>query len=138
MVLSCTEDNAPASFDLEGSWAISKIVVGWGQPDRAGAEIPFTDTYTFDADGTFMRNRVDGEIDRVASGVYEVSETQESDPSIHLFRVNLTYHTGSDLASNCHSVGDEANRESLVVLEDHSLLTTWQMCDGPGYYYERR
>jgi len=137
LVMACTEDNVPTTFDIEGNWAISKVVVGWGQPDRSGAEIPFTDTYTFEADGTFTRKSVDGEIERAASGVYVVSAREENDPSSHLFRVNLTYQTGADLASNCYSVSDEASREILVVLEDHSLVTTWQACDGPAYYYER-
>lgn len=139
MMIACNEDDVPNTFTIDGDWEISKISVGWGQPDRAGAEIPFTDTYTFHSNGTFSRIIVDDELDKEASGVYVVAPLEDRDSHLtHLFYVNLTYHTGAEFASNCYSGGEEAQGETLMVTEDHLLVTTWQACDGPAYYYERR
>ncbi|UOG77301.1 hypothetical protein MTX78_23430 (plasmid) [Hymenobacter tibetensis] len=94
---------------------------------QTGANLPWQEAYTFQADSTFTKTRQqDGHVAE-AHGTFSYLNLSDGP------YVVLTYAAPNSLIGACTT----EPKETLAVKADGTLSSTWQACDGPGLEYKK-
>ena len=133
--ISCSTETDPSSDpDLNGEWVLVKT---WGQfagSDQTGSDMPFQETYHLNADGTFLKIRVQDGEELEATGPYELLETGWTiDGDGAGVFIELQHESRTPLVANC----TQTSTENLYLTTEGKLRSTHEACDGLGVLYEK-
>ena len=127
LLFSCSDNGGEKEISLEypQHWKLIKMTGNIPNSVTTGNKMEWQEVYVFNADGTFVKTQKRNNLLFEGTGTYtHISIADEE-------QLSLMYESGEELAGDCF-VG---NSESLRLL-DNKLVSTWQMCDGPGLEYE--
>ena len=93
-----------------------------------GADLPWQETYVFQADGTFRKTRQQSDQRVEARGTFSVQDLPDGRYAV------LAYAAASPIIGSCTA---SALIETLAFQADETLVSTWQACDGPGLAYKK-
>ena len=135
-VVSCQKEDAakapaPALAPAPAypqTWQLVKLTGQMPGYIKTGADLPWQETYVFQADGTFTKTRQQGPAVAGARGTFAVQDFSGSPYAV------LTYAAPSPLIGSCTA---SQGTETLAVRADDTLVSTWQACDGPGLEYKK-
>ena len=95
---------------------------------KTGADLPYQETYVFQADSTFTKTRQQKGSRVEARGTFSVRPYSGGQYTI------LTYNGANDLIGSCIA---RALKEHLVFKATDTLVNTWPACDGPRLEYKK-
>jgi hypothetical protein len=125
-LLSCQKEDLVESGDHPQTWQLVKMTGSLPVSVRTGAELPWQETYTFQADSTFAKRRQNGDQVTEASGKYTIQKLADGS------QVKLTYVTRNSLINSC----TPDSKETLILrTEDNTLVSSSEACDGPRLEY---
>jgi hypothetical protein len=134
LLVGCGDDQAPDLSEF-GQWELVIAQGSWPVDGTLNYDPGFEEYYSFNANGTFSRTRMQGENVTSASGVYErIEATHEHDKKFIRFYLQLNYESGEELIGSCVGGGVEG----LYLHKEGHIQNTWGACDGPTYIYHRR
>jgi hypothetical protein len=140
LVISCSQDSellndsCAGKVDLEMQqfpqlWKLTKISGGMLNTETTGANMYWQETIQLNADGTFIKHRVENNIASEASGTYSFALAGD-EQSVEL---TLTYTFTINLVVSCYG----QLTEKYILLTKCKLIGTWAHCDGDGLHYEK-
>ena len=91
-------------------------------------ELSMSQTYSFLADGTFVKTQSRDGKNIEGSGTFKV--TTADDGTYY----TLLYDQGKEIIGSC--MGND--NEELRIRDDGKLQNSWMMCDGPMLVYEKQ
>lgn len=124
---SCQEDTVQIKAGAyPQTWNLVKTTGQFPASVRTGAELPWKETFTFQADSTFTKTRKQGDETLEASGTFSVRGTGPARS------IRLTYPAKDKLVNNC-----TATPQETLLLEADTLISSSQACDGPRLEYKQ-
>ncbi|WP_375436394.1 hypothetical protein [uncultured Hymenobacter sp.] len=129
-LVSCQKEDlveAPAT-PYPQAWQLVKLTGQIPNYIKTGADLPWQETYVFQADSTFTKTRQQGQQIAEARGTFSVRNFSDGQYTI------LTYAAANSLIGSCTT---QALQETLVFRANDTLVSTWQACDGPGLEYKK-
>jgi len=129
-LVSCQKDNSvePNADAYPQTWQLVKLTSDWTNVVKTGADLPWQETYVFQADSTFTKTRQQGDQLLQAKGTFSLRNFSEGQYA------TLTYAAASSLIGSCTT---STLKETLVLQPDQTLVSTWRACDGPGLEYKK-
>jgi len=127
---SCKKEDlveAPAAAYPQ-TWQLVKLTGQIPGYSQTGAELPWQETYVFQADSTFSKTRQQGNSVVEARGTFSVRDFLNGQYAI------LTYAAANSIIGSCTA---NTRKETLSIKADDTLLSTWMNCDGPGLEYKK-
>lgn len=120
------EDN-----EFPQEWKLAIMTIGMvPNSETYGQEMPMQETYIFNEDGSFTKNRITEEDSLTVEGTYKYQEEAETEEAII-----LEHDAVNTLIGNCSS---SKKSEYLYFIKDDAYLrSNWHACDGPSLFYER-
>ncbi|MDT0678212.1 hypothetical protein [Autumnicola musiva] len=112
-------------------WELVMMTGSLQDSQTRGDKMAWQENYIFYADGAFKKTRERNNEVKEASGTYSISE-QENNSNHILY--HLVYNRENGLIGSCSGKPEEYLH---LDLESQTLLSDWQICDGPGLYYEQ-
>ncbi|MNQ70400.1 hypothetical protein D3C85_850370 [compost metagenome] len=127
--LSCSNSGADSVVitSYYGKWKLTKRTGVFILALYMEGNPQWQEFYDFKTDGTFTKTRVQETTKTFASGKFEIKKNQNET------QLNLTYTEDNDIIGNCF--GNLS--EDLYINSEGLLTSSWQMCDGPGLFYEK-
>jgi len=110
------------------TWQLVKLTGQIPGYIKTGADLPWQETYVFQADSTFSKTRQQGSNVVVAHGTFSVQNFSDGQYAF------LTYAAASSIIGSCTP---STRQETLVIKADETLVSTWRACDGPGLDYKK-
>jgi hypothetical protein len=127
-IFSCQKEEMTEVEPYPQTWQLVKLTGQIPNFVRTGADLPWQETYVFNADSTFKKTRQQGDQVTEASGTFTLQDFSDGQ------YVVLTYNTASNIIGTCTPT---ELKETLVLETDDTLVSTWQACDGPGLEYKK-
>ncbi|SNR28706.1 MULTISPECIES: hypothetical protein [Hymenobacter] len=126
--LSCQKEEIPdANLNVyPQTWQLAKMTGNFPVFVKTGSDLPFQETYVFQADSTFTRTRQQG------GQVIEVSGTFSARSYTDGPHLTLTYPADNNLINNCTA---EPKETLIFQAENKTLTSSSQPCDGPLLEY---
>jgi hypothetical protein len=97
-------------------------------PAMTGSDMPWQQWYILHDDHSFIKVRLKDSVLTQATGMYDTLQERDYNRSY----VEFVYDSDNDLIGNC----SKEPKEWLLIF-DKGLSGTWNMCDGPGLFYEK-
>ncbi len=129
MILSCNNDDGPEPITIDFAAELPSFYVFTGYESDAKTspvELPYEETYTFNADGTMTKTRADANNTTTVGGTFSVVVVDGFQ------NINITLEN-DDIATSCVS----SPQENLVVNRNQTIVNRTSPCDGPDFRYLR-
>ena len=110
------------------TWKLVKTTGQLPGSTRTGADMVFQETYVFQADGTFVKKRQQGNQALEARGTFSVQHLSDGPYAV------LAYAAANPIIGSCTQT---TWIETLIIKTDDTMVSTWQACDGPGLEYQK-
>ena len=128
MLSSCNKDSDKSIYhDYQGKWVLVKMSGNTPDSETTGEEMVWQESYKFNGNGTFTKERDQNGALTESSGSLTVLKSEEGT------LLELIHATENDIIGSC--LGD---KKEVLVLKSTSVMTiTWNQCDGPGLEYDK-
>jgi len=133
LLIGCSAGEETPVFTMVGEWELVRSIDSETQEVITGDDMWARETYVFNSDSTFQKQRIAGGVMSEATGGYIESGAGSS--SDFERNITLTFETGLEIIGSCTP---SEGIELLRVFDNGSMTNTWSACDGPEMYYERR
>lgn len=133
-LFSCSiESDPPPTLVPQGTWKLVRTHAQVPDSEATGTQMDFQETYQINADGTFVKTRVQEDTTTKAEGTYILEEEGYSlrGEAVILF-IKMVYEERNSIIASCTSSQLE---EDLYFTWNHRLVSTWEACDGLGLEY---
>lgn len=126
-LVSCLSNDpkATSGTGYYGKWTLEKMNVR--NENVTVDKLQWQENYDFNTDGTFTKTRIKEGKTTTGNGKFVVKKIDNET------NFELTYNEKTDIVGSC--LGDLT--ESLSLNKENSLVSNWQMCDGPGLIYKK-
>lgn len=134
LFISCSKETDPTLVETEitGKWELIETTGQTPNSKLTGKEMSFQETYQFNSDGTFIKNRNEGGIILKVNGTFEITEEDDSQPKATT-NLKLFHSKESSIIATC----SEGYIEYLSV-SNQRLKNSWNSCDGLGLVYMKK
>lgn len=112
---------------MDQTWTLVRMAGSFEGSTQEGSAMEWQEEYRFFVDGHFNKLRMRQGDTLRAMGTFEAVE-YDNDVQDYL---ELSFSQGTPLAGSCFG----NDKELLRYLNDTTLISTWQECDGPGLEY---
>lgn len=128
-IVSCSSADVTSRTisDYNGKWQLIKMSGSRINSETTGTKMQWQETYVFNEDGTFVKTRIADNETKTAVGTFKITKNGQET----LFE--LTYKESNDIIGSCFG----NLTENLFINPDNLLVSSWQMCDGPGLIYKK-
>jgi hypothetical protein len=133
--IESSKDSCPGKVDLESQqfpqvWKLIKMTGSMRNSETTGANMQWQETIALNANGIFIKNRVENNLTYEASGTYTFALAGNKE-SIEL---TLTFLSSGSLIGSCYG----QLIEKYMLEANCKLVGTWSHCDGPYLLYEKQ
>lgn len=135
LFISCSKETDPTLTETEftGIWELIETTGQTPDSKLTGNEMSFQETYQFNSDGTFIKNRNEGGIIVKVTGTFESIEEDDSQLKATTNYLKLFHSKESSIIATC----TEGYIEYLIV-SNQRLKNSWDSCDGVGLVYMKK
>ena len=131
ILFSChkDDDDTNSKIGIIGNWKLIEMTgnIADAEPTKL-SEMPWQETYQFNANSTFEKSRELNGVTTKASGTYKL--TNDS----NIISLELSFDKESEIVASCTPEKEYMSFQSEnVYLSNNS----WSPCDGPGLKYEK-
>ena len=131
ILFSCNkdEDDTILKTGIIGNWKLIEMTgnIANAEPTK-GIQMPWKETYQFNANRTFQKSRDFNGVITKASGTYKI--TNDS----NIISIELIFNNESEIVASCTP---EKEYMSLQFENVYLSNNSWSPCDGPGLKYEK-
>ncbi len=126
--ISCSKNlEASESTEYSGKWTLVKMSGSRPNSETTGSAMEWQESYVFNNDGTFIKSRESNSLKTTASGKYSAKQLSDG------MYLELNYNQDSEIIGSC--TGNQ--KEELRFMENNSMSSTWNHCDGPTLIYQK-
>ncbi len=127
LMASCVDDVTNVKEQYPQQWQLLRMTGSLDDAIKTGDRLEWQEFYLLKADGTFLKSRLDDGVKTFATGSFTFEEKEDE------YLLLLTYDAPTEIIGGC----EPEPRETLILLSDDLLVSTWPACDGPGLEYYR-
>lgn len=127
-LFSCNKnDDNDTEIEIVGNWKLIQMTGSIPNSETSGAEMDWQETYTLNANRTFLKSRDRDGITTEVSGTYNFIDNS-NEPLIE-----FNFDTESEIIGSCTS-----NMKEIMYFQfENIIVSSWSACDGPGLKYEK-
>lgn len=133
ILFSCNkndDDDTNLKTEIIGNWKVTEMTgnIANAKP-TIGSEMPWQESYQFNANSTFEKSRELNGVTTKASGTYKLTN------DANIISLELSFDKESEIVGSCSSKTKEymSFQSEKLILSNNS----WSACDGPGLKYEK-
>lgn len=123
---SCSNDDSLDTNVFPQKWNLVKMTGQIPNSETVGEEMEWQEFYILKQDKSFVKNRERDGITIEVSGTFELIEERNET----LFELN--FNNDNELIGSCL----QGTIETLRLIDQKTIIGTWQACDGPGLEYK--